>query len=44
MPRSMEIGEGLYIGHFGGITISGAAEIGKNVDISQKITIGVFAI
>ena len=40
IPRSTEIGEGLYIGHFGGITISGFAKIGKNANISQQITIG----
>jgi serine O-acetyltransferase len=41
IPRSAQIGEGFYIGHFGGITVSGAARIGKNVNISQQVTIGV---
>jgi len=41
IPRSTEIGEGFYIGHFGGITISASAKIGKNANISQQITIGV---
>ena len=41
IPRQTEVGEGLYIGHFGGITISPDARIGKNVDISQQVTIGV---
>ncbi len=41
IPRSTTIGEGFYIGHFGGITISGEAKIGKNVNISQQVTIGV---
>ncbi len=41
IPRSAEIGEGFYIGHYGGITISGYAKIGKNVNISQLVTIGV---
>jgi serine O-acetyltransferase len=40
IPRSVEIGEGFYIGHFGGITIGGAAKIGKNVSISQLVVIG----
>ena len=40
IPRSAEIGEGFYIGHFGGITIGGSAKIGKNVSISQLVVIG----
>ena len=40
IPRSVEIGEGFYIGHFGGITIGGSAKIGKNVSISQLVVIG----
>lgn len=35
------IGSGLYIGHFGGIVISGRAQIGENVSLSQGVTIGV---
>lgn len=38
--RSAEIGEGLYIGHFGGIEISGKIKIGKNAGISHKTLIG----
>lgn len=41
LPRSARIGPGLYIGHFGGITISPAAIIGHNCTISQGITIGI---
>lgn len=41
IPRSAEIGAGLYIGHYGGITISGQAKLGRNVNISQSVTIGV---
>ena len=41
VPRQAQIGEGLYIGHFGGITVSPLARIGKNVNISQQVTIGV---
>ena len=41
IPRSTDIGEGFYVGHFGGITISPSAKIGRNVNISQLVTIGV---
>lgn len=35
------IGPGFYICHFGGIWISNEAVIGRNVNISQDVTIGV---
>ena len=38
--RSARIGEGLYIGHFGGVQISGAITIGRNASISQKTVVG----
>jgi len=41
ISRSAEIGEGFYIGHYGGITISGLTKIGRNVNISQLVTTGV---
>ena len=41
IPRQARIGPGLYIGHFGGITISRDAVIGSNCNISQDITIGI---
>ncbi len=41
IQRSANIGAGLYIGHFGGITISGDAIIGKCCNLSQNVTIGV---
>jgi len=41
IPRTAQIGEGFYIGHFGGIIISPAAKMGKNVRISHQVTIGV---
>ena len=41
LPRTATIGPGLYIGHFGGITISGKAVIGSGCNISQNVTIGV---
>jgi serine O-acetyltransferase len=40
LNRSADIGEGLYIGHFGSIEVSGDIKIGRNVSISQKTTIG----
>jgi serine O-acetyltransferase len=41
ISRSAEIGPGFYIGHYGGITISGFARIGRNVNVSQLVTVGV---
>src|SRR5258706_4408836 len=41
LPRSARIGPGLYIGHFGGVVISGQAVIGANCNLSQQITIGI---
>jgi serine O-acetyltransferase len=41
LPRGARIGPGLYIGHFGGITISPASIIGSNCNIAQNVTIGV---
>ena len=36
-----KIGEGLYIGHFGGVVIHGDTEIGDNCNLSQGLTIGI---
>ncbi len=41
IKKETEIGEGLYIGHYGEIHVSKYAKIGKNVNISHQITIGV---
>jgi serine O-acetyltransferase len=41
-PRA-SIGEGLYIGHVGGVHISPQAMIGRNCDISHRVTIGMSA-
>lgn len=41
LPREAKIGIGLRIGHFGGVTISPYAVIGRNCGLSQNITIGV---
>ena len=38
---STDIGPGFYIGHFGTIVINGKAKIGKNVNISPGVNIGV---
>lgn len=40
LPRAVRIGPGLYIGHFGGITVSRDSAIGSNCTISQNITLG----
>ena len=40
IPLSTNIGPGLNIGHFGGITITGKASIGKNCKILPNILIG----
>lgn len=41
IPRNATVGPGLYIGHYGGITVSSLAIIGRNCNLSQNITIGV---
>jgi len=40
IPPETNIGPGFYIGHFGGVVITGKAIIGKNCNISQNVTIG----
>ena len=40
ISRRARIGPGLYIGHFGGITVSSLAVIGARCAISQSVTIG----
>lgn len=40
IPPSTKIGSGFYIGHFGGIVVSGRSVIGKNCNISQGVTLG----
>lgn len=41
LSYSAQIGEGFYIGHFGGIIVNPAAVIGRDCNISQGVTIGV---
>jgi len=40
LPSSCEIGEGLYIGHFGPTIINGNVRIGRFCNLSQGVTIG----
>ncbi|MBU1564004.1 MAG: serine acetyltransferase [Proteobacteria bacterium] len=40
IPYNTNIGEGLFIGHFGAIVISVNAIIGKNCNIAHGVTIG----
>lgn len=40
VPIESKIGEGLYIGHWGGIIIHCAVVIGTNCNLSQGVTIG----
>jgi serine O-acetyltransferase len=41
MPPKCEIGEGLYIGHYGAIIFPAHGRIGHNCSLSQNVTIGV---
>ena len=40
LPREVRVGPGLYIGHFGGITVSPNVVIGSNCTLAQNITLG----
>jgi serine O-acetyltransferase len=37
---TMQVGPGLYLGHFGGVVISPQAVLGANVNVAQGVTIG----
>src|SRR5882762_9338028 len=41
IPPRCEIGDGLYIGHYGSIILSPEARIGHNCSLAQNVTIGV---
>ena len=41
LPAGCEVGEGLYIGHFGTIILPLYGRIGKNCNVSQGVTIGL---
>ncbi len=40
IPINLNVGKGLYIGHFGGIVIGSEVTIGRNCNISQGVTLG----
>jgi serine O-acetyltransferase len=40
IPPACEIGDGLYIGHYGSIILSPKARIGHNCSLAQNVTIG----
>jgi serine O-acetyltransferase len=41
IPFDTKVGEGLYIGHFGGIVVNHRSVIGRNCNLSQGVTLGV---
>ena len=41
LPTRCEIGDGLYIGHYGSIILSPQARVGHNCSLAQNVTIGV---
>jgi serine O-acetyltransferase len=41
LPPECEIGDGLYIGHFGSIVLAREARIGYNCSMAQNVTIGL---
>jgi serine O-acetyltransferase len=41
LPPQCEIGEGLYIGHYGSIIVARDSRIGHNCSLAQNVTIGV---
>lgn len=41
VPHMAEIGPGFYVGHFGNIVVNSRVRIGRNLNISQGVTIGV---
>lgn len=40
IPLDLEVGKGLYMGHFSGITINPRATLGNNINIHKGVTIG----
>lgn len=40
IPLELEVGKGLYMGHFSGITINPKAILGNNINIHKGVTIG----
>jgi serine O-acetyltransferase len=40
IPFTTRVGEGLYIGHFGGIVVNERTVIGRNCNLSHEVTLG----
>jgi len=40
IPAQCDIGDGLYIGHFGGIFVDSQCRVGRNCNLAQGVTIG----
>lgn len=40
IPVTTEVGEGLYIGHFGAVIVNAKARIGRNCNLAPGVTIG----
>ena len=41
LPAQCEIGEGLYIGHYGSIIVAPESRIGHNCSLAQNVTVGL---
>jgi len=41
IPPQCEIGDGLYIGHYGSIILAAQARVGHNCSLAQNVTIGI---
>jgi serine O-acetyltransferase len=44
IPPGCEVGEGLYIGHFGPVILDPAARMGHNCSLAQSVTLGACTI
>ena len=44
LPADCEIGDGLYIGHYGSIILAPECRIGHNCSLAQNVTIGIAGI
>jgi serine O-acetyltransferase len=41
IPATCQIGEGLYVGHFGHLIVNGKVQMGANCNLSQGVTLGM---
>jgi serine O-acetyltransferase len=41
LPVQCEIGDGLYIGHYGSIIVAPQARVGHNCSLAQNVTVGI---